>query len=435
MNSISDKTASVIDTSGLFLPLARRLAGHRGFGEVLYHNPNWPKGSPEINYAVIGDGYSDITWCSSKRRLKESDVFIFPDLEWTEWAEQLRDEGYPVWSPFAKAMRLEWDREYFLKTLEELGLDVPDYEVVEGLTALEEFLEEKEDIFIKVSKWRGSWETYRWRSKEEDGHRIPLWRLKFGPLSERIRFVCLPKIETKLEIGCDIYTVDGQWPSHCLHGIEAKDESYFSAVTFFDNLPEELTAILLAFSPLLKESGARTQRSIEVRVTEDKALFLDDTERGGLPSTGSQLLSMDNFPEVIYGGANGVLVQPEYNCKFTAECMVRIKGQSNSWETMNVAKELEPHLMLSDCCMVDERVWFPPDEEPCETVGWLVATGDTPVETAQNMNELADMLPDGADASVESLSEVIREIEEMQSKGLDFTKQKMPKPEVVLEPT
>jgi hypothetical protein len=83
--------------------------------------------------------------------------------------------------------------------------------------------------------------------------------------------------------------------------------------------------------------------------------------------------------------------------------------------------------------MVDGQIWYPADEKPIEELGWLVATGDTPTECAKEMNRLADLLPDGADAAVEELADIIREIEEAEDKGIKFTDQPMPEPEVVLE--
>jgi hypothetical protein len=88
---------------------------------------------------------------------------------------------------------------------------------------------------------------------------------------------------------------------------------------------------------------------------------------------------------------------------------------------------------MATYCEVDGQPWFPPAEGNAEGLGWLVATGDTPIETAERMNELADMLPDGADASVEALADIIREVEEMESQGVHFTSAPMPDPEIVLE--
>jgi hypothetical protein len=427
---LSSKTFLVFD-HGFFLPLARRLA--QSGARVLYKTP-YEKAFPSLNEGVIGDGFGDIQYCADFWPIKkEIDCFVFPDIYHAGLQMELRSQGFAVWGA-GNAMALETNRLFFLNKLKELGLDVAPHVVIEGITALREFLKDKKDIFIKVSKWRGSWETCRWRSWKEDSHRLDYWAVKFGGVKEKIRFICFPKIDTKLEIGADTYNVDGIWPAMMLHGIEQKDCAYFSAVTPYTKMPPELTHIMEAFSPFLREQQYRQQWSMEVRVTEDKNFFIDSTNRGGLPSTGS-FLQANNVPEVIFKGAHGEFVEVDYGFKYSAECMVKIHGEPGCWETIVVPDELKPHLMFSDCCEVDGQIWFPADEGAIEEVGWLVATGDTPKETAEQMNLLADMLPDGADAAVESLADIIREIEEEEAKGIKFTDAPMPDPEIVLQPS
>lgn len=429
--NLSGVTFCVVD-HGFFLPVARRLA--ESGARVLYHNPSWQKAFPIINEGIIGEGFKDIEWCPDLWPVKhEVDCFVFPDIYHQGLQTELRSQGFPVWGS-GDGMQLETNRTFFLTKLKELGLDVPEYEIVTGITNLRLFLQDKKDIYIKVSRWRGSWETRHWRSFKEDGHKLDNWAFKFGGVREHIRFICFPKIDTKLEIGCDTFNIHGQWPDLMLHGIEKKDEAYFSAVTKKSDMPEELTHIMDAFSEYLQKVEYRGAWSMEVRVTESEAFFIDATTRGGLPSTGSQLMAMTNFAKVVLAGAQGVLEQPEYNCQFTAECMVKISGDAGAWETIVVPDALKQNLKLADCCEVDGQVWFPSDENPICEIGWLVATGGTPTETFEQMNELADELPDGADAAVESLADIVREIEEEEKQGIHFTEQPLPDPEVVLQP-
>lgn len=434
-DNISKLTCCVVD-HGDFLPLARALGGEGGFGRVLFVNPSWQKAGPVINEGVIGDGFPEVEWIEDIyfAKKKGADLFVFPDVYHLGDQLDLREQGYPVWGA-GYGMELELDRLFFLDKLKELGLDVPEFEVVMGISALRDYLRDKKDIYIKVSRWRGSWETRHWRTWKEDSHHLDLWAVRFGGLRELMEFICFTEIDTKLELGCDTYNVNGQWPNFMLHGIEKKDEAYLSAVTKREQMPEELLPIMEAFSPFLKEVGYACQWSMEVRVTDGEAFFIDSTNRGGLPSTGSQIKAMKNLAQVINEGANGRMLQPEYEYQFTAECMVKIKGEKGSWENIVLPEELKPWLLLSGCSNAEGLPWFSSDDDPVEEIGWLVSCGDTPTETAERMNELADMLPDGADACVEALADIIREVEEAESKGIHFTKQEMPDPEIVLEPS
>lgn len=429
--NLSGVTFCVVD-HGFYIPLARRLA--QSGARVIYHNHSWAKSNPLLSDGIIGDGIEEIECALDLWEIKKDvNCFVFPDVGNMGLQKELESQGFPVWG--AKGgMKLEINREFFMKKLAELGLDVPPFQKVIGVTALRKYLENRRDIWIKISRWRGTWETRHWRSWDEDGHKLDNWAVKFGGAKEIIQFLCFDKIETKMEIGADTFNVDGQFPSLVLHGIEKKDESYFSAVTKRDEMPPEILSIMEAFEPYLEKERFRNQWCMEVRVAEHANYFLDATPRGGLPSTGSQILAVDNLAEMIYAGAQGIFVEPEYNCKFTAECMVKIHGESNSWETIVLPEELKPFLMLSDYCEIKGQPWFPGDESEVEDVGWLVATGDTPKETAELMNQLADMLPDGANACVESLADIIREVEEMEANGIFFTDYPMPDPEIVLEP-
>lgn len=432
---VTDVTCCVVD-HGDFLPLARALGGEKGFGQILFVNPSWQKAGPVVNEGVVGDGFPDLKWVPDIYHAKKmgAQIFVFPDVYHLGDQLDLREQGYAVWGA-GRGMNLELDRTFFLDKLDELHLDVPKYDVVVGITALRDYLREKEDIYIKVSFWRGSWETKHWRSWKSDAHHLDLWAVRFGGVREIIQFLCFEEIDTKLELGCDSINIDGKWPALMLHGIEKKDEAYLGAVTPRQKMPEELLPIMEAFSPYLRSVQYRCQWSMEVRVTDTEALFIDATTRGGLPSTGSQIVAMENLAHVIWAGAHGELLEPIYKYKFTAECMVKIKGEKGSWEPFDFDPELRPWLMLSGCSHPDGRPWFSADDESVEEVGWLVSAGQTPMQCCTRMNELADLLPDGADAAVEALADIIREVEEAETKGIQFTDAEMPDPEVVLEPS
>jgi hypothetical protein len=427
----SNKTCLVVD-HGFFLPVARRLA--QDFGRVLYYTP-WERAYPILNEGIIGAGFADIIRCNDFwPLLKQIDLVVCPDIYHAGLQAYLRSQGIRVWGA-GPGMKLEIDREFFLKKLAELGLDVAPHHRVVGLSALADFLRDKTDQYIKVSQWRGSWETRHWRSWEQDANNLDVWAVRLGGLKEHVPFLVFEEIDTRLEIGADTYCVHGAWPDTMLHGIEKKDEAYFAAVTPYREMPDELTHIMAAFSPFLRACGYACPWSMEVRVTKDQAYFIDATTRGGLPSTAS-FLAAKNVSEIFYHGAAGDLIQPDYGFKFSAECMVKLKGEPDAWASLILPPELQDALCVYDCCLLDGKLWWPSDgSKPIDEIGWLRATGDTPLEAARRMNELADLLPEGADACVESLADILREIPAEQAAGIKFSDQEIPPPEIVLEPS
>lgn len=413
---------------GLFLPFARRMAEEAK--RVIWFNPD-RKSFPTLKQGCIGYGFPDIeATLDFWPHLKEIDLACFPDIGHSGIQGHFRELGIPVWGA-GPADRLEINRELFLDKLYELGLDVPEFTVVKGIRELADHLKDKEDQYIKVSRWRGDLETTHWRNWKMDNGWLDWLAVQLGPFKNILRFIVLPAIKTPLEIGGDNYNVRGRWPQTMLNGLEHKDTTYFSSVTKFNDMPDQLQEIMDAFGPLLRE--AATQWSMEVRIKDDKALFLDPTTRGGMPSSASQQLLWSNFPEIIWAGANGELVEPDPEALFSIECMVTTKSHSDCWDTVELPRELERHVRFSNCCYADGCYHFPPDEFHSGDLGWLCAIGDTPRQVLDAAKELADQLPDGLDANLENLTGLIKEIEEGEAKGIPLSPQPMPEPAEVIE--
>jgi len=426
---ISQATVMVVD-HGLFIPVARRLA--KSFNRVLYHVPN-EEGFPTINKCIIGDGYPDIEKCEDIWDVKKDvDLFVFPDIGFSGLQLELESQGFPVWGS-RRADSLEVHRQLFHKVLGEVDLPVPKFKVLEGWTKLREHLKDAENKYLKISKFRGSLETTYWRSWELDEGLLDVLAVRFGPAKELIPFMVFDAIETDIEIGSDTYCVDGLWPSLMLNGIEHKDKGYLAAVTAKEDMPEPLLAVLDAFGPVLKKYRCRNQWSTEVRVKDGIGYFTDPTPRGGLPSTSSQLALWENFPEIVWAGAHGELVDPIPAAKYSAEAMISGKTAKEQWPAVEIPEELEAYVNFANCCMIDGRYVFPHGGDKDENdLGWLVATGDTIQETIDNLKEKADLLPDGLSAATDALVDLLVEAHKAEKEDIEFGEQRIPKPETAL---
>ena len=431
MKELSDVTFCVVD-HGLGLPLAHRLA--QDAKRVFYHTP-WETGFARIHQCVIGDGYGDdrgVIRCNDPWKIKkEVDCWIFPDIYHSGWQLELESQGAPVWGS-RDADSLEMNREKFLNVLGKIGLKQAPHEKVMGLTNLRLFLRDKTDKYIKISKYRGSFETCHWRSWDEDHCNLDSWGVEFGPTQDLIPFLVFDPIGDGLEIGGDTYTVDGQWPSLMLRGDEWKDKSYMSAVTPRDKIPDPLEEVLTAFSPILKEYRCRNQWSMELRGQGDEWYFIDPTPRLGMPSTASQLSVWNNFSEIVWAGAHGELVEPEPNGKFTAECALTLCGEKGAWRVAKVPEILMDVMKVGGCCEINGMACFPPNDNYGEHIGWLVAVGDTMMEAINNLKGYAEKLPDGVKANIETLVDLLREIKDAEQEGIEFSGQPIPEPSSVV---
>lgn len=426
MKDASDVTCLVVD-HGLFLPVALRLS--QFYKRVIYHKPG-TEAFPTLQRNCVGDGFEQIEsirdpWPLIDR--KEIDMAVFPDILDSGMQLHLENLGIAVWGS-RQGDSIELSREKFLKILRENKLSVPEHGRFVGISALREHLRDNEDLYIKISRWRGSMETWHWRSWREDENKLDELAVKFGPLREHVPFIVFSPIDSPIEDGSDFLCINGQWPKLCLRGIEAKDKGYFSAVTEIPALPDYLQEILEVFGPVLGEYGYRNLFSAEVRVQDEKAFFIDPCCRGPLPATGSQLMVWKNIGDVVLAGANGELVEPEPDGQFTAECVLTMKGDKSNWRVLEVPKDLEPWMKIPDCCKVDGVLGIPPDDSHGEEVGWLVAIGDTPKETVETLKEQAAILPDGVEAHLEALVDLVLEAEKMDTEGIPITEKPMPEP-------
>ncbi len=405
MKDLSQITCCVID-HGLGLPLAQRLA--KAYKRVLYHTP-WERGHPTINECVIGDGFENLERCDDFWKVKsEIDLFVFPDIHHGGLQVELASQGFPVWGS-RHGSRLEVDREYFHRVLDKLGLKSAQFAVVEGINALRRHLVDEEDKYIKISKYRGSMETWHWRTWREDEGVLDALAVKFGPAKELVRFLVFDAIDTDLEIGGDTFNVRGKFPQRMIHGLEWKDKGFLASVLRTEEMPEPIQEVNAAFAPLLEKAGYTNFWSTEIRVKGEEFYFGDPTCRIPCPATASQLALYRNVPEIIWAGANGDLVEPDIDDSVAVECVLSTKADNGNWKTVDLPEELREFVAFSECCEIDGRTCFPPDDPNVEEVGWIWATGRKIDETIRLLQERIALLPDGVKANTDSLYELLKE--------------------------
>ena len=375
MKSVEELKVVVVDF-GSFESLAEKLS--ETCSEVSYHAPI-DREFRSIDDAVIGMGIPKVHRIESFMHpdtVKETDLYVFPDIGYEGEQLYLRSIGKPVWGSNGSD-ELERLRTKFNKLVKDVGLPVVKSENIRGLDNLVEYLKDRKNKWVKVNEFRNEVETFHFRNWAVDETMLDVLAVRFGPAKDRVPFLVFEKIESEMEMGGDTYIVDGQWPDTMLHGTEAKDKAYFSAVTRRDKMPKQLQDVLDAFGPVLAPYRSRQQFSMEVRrVSDDEAYFIDPTIRGGLPSTSSQLENMTNFAEVIYAGAHGVLVQPKYkDPKFATSgtLILTTKSDKTAWAVAEVPKKLKSAMKLVNCCQIGKRICFPHDDSSGTTAVWSLA--------------------------------------------------------------
>lgn len=428
MKDISQVHFRVID-HGIFLPVARRLA--REAGRVTYWTPD-QRAFPTVR-DQIGRGFDDIERVEDIFEDKrEVDCWVFPDIGFSGLQAELLSQRRLVWGA-RTADSLEINRGAFLDELSKAGLAVPPHQVVRGMAALRSYLCEQEDKWVKVSKYRGDWETLHFRNWDTDEMELDLRAVRLGPWKEEIEFYVFDKIETEIEDGCDTHCVVGSVPDLVLHGMEAKDKAYLGAFQKKEDLPEPLVEVLEAFGPILGEHDARTALSIEVRITPGgEFFFIDPTIRFGSPPHQVMCELIGNLGEIILSGAEGELVEPEPMARFGVQAILKFGREDDSWGVMELDPKLDQWVKSANAMRVGDRLFGPPENVTgCED--WLVGIGDTIKEAINHLKENIKLLPAGATCDPLPLVDLLREVDEAEDSGMEFTHQSVPDPGVVLE--
>lgn len=426
MKPLSEITCCFCDL-GLHIPMALKLA--QTYKRVLYWSP-WEHCFPAARDDAIGDGFEDIERTSDFwDELDDIDFFVFPDAFYPGLQLHLREMGYPVWGS-AGGVEIEQDRILFLRLLQRTKLPMPKVKVVRGISGLRAHLMDEEDKYIKISKYRGTMETWHWRSWDDDSVNLDVLAVKLGALSEIIEFMVCDAIPTDIEVGADTYCIDGKFPKHIMEGYEWKDKGAFAAFKPRSEVTHFVTDVLDEFGPFLADYAYRNYFSAEVRVQDGQGHFIDPCCRGPLPMTASQLEVYGNLAEIVYAGAQGELVEPEPAAKFSCECVLTAKTEMGSGAMIEVPEKLEDAMKIMRCARVDNRLWCPAETDEHEILaGWLVATGNTPRETLEKQLANVKLLPEGVCAASESLVNLLKEIGEAEAKGMEFSPLPMPEPE------
>ena len=168
--------------------------------------------------------------------------------------------------------------------------------------------------------------------------------------------------------------------------------------------------------------------SMEIRVKGDDFFFIDPCCRFPSPGSNSQMLLYENFPEIIWAGANGELVEPETSDDYVVECGLTAKGEKDSWRVLDLPASLRGQVALRGACEVDGHVCLPPHEAHGDEIGYLGVTGKSIEECVDAMKELAGELPDGVSANTSALFELLQEAHSAEEQGVPVSDDELPEP-------
>lgn len=433
---ISEVHACIID-SGTFIPLAEMMA--RSTRKTSYYSP-FEQEYLSVERCCIGDGmptFDRVDQYMDPKFFNDVDLWIFPDINYSGFQKYLRSLGKPVWGHMG-ADELELYRTKFLKVLKEAGLPVVDYVVIHGWTELCEHLKTVENKWVKLNRFRANMETWHHRDWLHSQRELEREAFEFGPLKEHLTYVVQDPVDGDadspvLEVGYDGWMVDTDFPDASFQGYEKKNELYLGSLRKYNELPEEIRYVNERMSPILGTYGYRGFYANEIRIKNSVAFHIDPTNRMAGQTMEHLLKTCENLARVIYEGAQGNLIKPEYRHAFAAEATLHYHSESGGegWKTFQVPEEAGPSVMLYRCCFADGAYHFPPDK--LDELGVVCGEGDTAGEAIENLKANFELLKDEpVSIDLSGFADLLNQIEEAENKGVEFSDQPMPKPDIVL---
>ena len=414
----ADKTCIVYD-HGSFVSVAQRLA--RDFGQVYYYSP-CKDTFAQYKKTKVGFGLEGVQRINNFFDfLDEADLIVFPDIMDADLQLHLDDLGYKVWGS-RRGEDLEMDREGMRELLEEMDLPVPEYTVVIGITNLREYLKENQNVWVKISTFRGDFETFQSKNYDYIALRIDELEKVFGAFKEDIEFIVDDNLPDKVEIGYDGYCVDGVFPNETIFGLEIKDLGYVCHRKKNDELHPELLKFNSKLSHYLKEVGYKNNISTEMRIGKDGIGYMTDAcSRFGSPPSELYQEMYANFSEIIWEGAHGNCIDPVFQNEFGVQVIMSSEWAAKNWLTIQFDEKYKDNIKLRNCAVNDGVNVIIPSDVPVSEIGSIVATGKTLDEALAKVEEIADTIRGYyVEIPLSSIDKAKEEIEKLEEIGYKF---------------
>lgn len=419
MTDLSDKTALVYDR-GSFMKVAERLG--RDFKKVYYFNPCHKSTYPKFTEAQIGQGLKseNVEWIQDLWDVNP-DIYVFPDTYDGDLQLHLRSLGKRVFGS-GKCEELELLRCETLEYMAELGLPIPEYEEIEGLDNLRDYLKENKDVYVKCDRYRGEFETFHSKNYKLSEPLLDKLEAALGPSKNLMCFSVFEPIDG-VEVAYDGYCIDGQYPNKAMCGIEIKDTGYIGHVKDYNKLYKEVLNINGVIAPTLKINQYRNFISPEMRVDSKGVGYIQDfCMRQPSPVSECYYELLKNFSEIVWEGADGVLIEPEFAAEYAMTLVISSDWAKENWQAVYFPKEINKWVKLRSYTIIDGTYYIVPnilDKNDC--IGVVVAIGNSLEDCAKKINGYAEEIKGyRVNIPCATVEKMQKEIEKSESIGMKF---------------
>jgi len=421
MNPLDGKRVLIFD-HGLFVYFAQQLV--RFGANVAYFTP-WSSAFPHPADVAVGEGLEGIERVYDFfDEVDAADVIVFPDVGDGDLQDMLRKAGKRVWGS-GGSQWLELDRMASRKRMAEVGIETPPTVRITGIDRLKAHLDSVEDRWVKISLFRGAFETYHHVKPFMTAEWLKVIGRDLGPLAKSQEFVVEEGVEG-VEVGWDCHSIEGKFPKLGYYGIEVKDKAMVGTVTAFEDLPEKIRTTYDALTPDLAEGHYRNYFSLEMRLAKkgQAPIVIDPCCRFGSPCTEAWAELAANLPEIIWAGSGGELAEFEPAAKFAALAVVTSDWAVTNWTPVHVPKAIRPYVKMKCLTEIKGDWYYVPGDLKMSEIAVVVGTGDTLDEAVKSCKDRAGKIEGyKLDIKTDALDEGEQQAEAGEKVGIPFGKE------------
>lgn len=424
-DELKSKTVLWVD-NGLFHSFAKQVAPE--FGKNYYYTP-WQSAFPSQKQTRLGEGFPELERCNNPQEIEdEIDLFIFLDLFQSDWQARLRKQGRRVWGA-GDSEAVEIDRWTFRKWCLRNGLKQNPAELVTGMDTLKSYLKDRKNLFIKMADGhnRGDMETWKWKSALLGTPRLNELSHDLGAFNADTQFVCEQEQKDAIELGEDLFTVDGQWPDEVMQGMEIKGLGTVGVIKPYSELPQCLQDFNSKVGRVFKSDAARTFFSMEGLYNEDKEYTpIDACMRLGSPSNELMAELFSGWGKTLWDGAEGIMTSPKTVAKYGIVAMGYNEQSGKNWQPVSYPSSSDQWVKLRNPYAIDGKRYAVPQGSPTNLFG-IVGIGDTLLDAAIMLGEKVKTV-DGnqIEIATDALSKMLDVVEKCNEWGATWTTDELP---------
>jgi hypothetical protein len=297
------------------------------------------------------------------------------------------------------------------------------------MDALRDYIRDNENVYVKISGFRGMCETFKSISYDLIKPKLDRLEIDLGCGATIMPFVIEHEIDATVEAGYDGYCVNGKYPSTCLTGVEVKDRGYLGAVRDYDKLAEPVKVVNEKLAPFMEEAGYAQFFSTEIRVTDDGTPYLIDlTTRCPAPPSALLWEMIDNVGEIVEAGANGVLVDPVWRAKYGALAIISSDWAAENELPVNTDPSVRQWIKWRNYAEIEGQGWIINHEGIyMPEIGDCIGIGNTIENAIESCKKHAEGVS-GLNVKVhtEAVLEALDEIANAEDNGIIFSDDEMP---------